>query len=130
MSPLNSVTLILSPSRADRKDVKPLKKCAVQSSFPEIWENNPYLTNLAGETGSQVIECAYPAIDDSNRVPAREIAPVTGSMQIPNCCGKHEHITRGLKVAKDQAAHHMPKADTVPRWRPIATPATNLASPR
>jgi ADP-heptose:LPS heptosyltransferase len=42
----------------------------VQTSCPEIWENNPYLTPLS-ETDArvEVIECSYPLIDHSNTTP-------------------------------------------------------------
>jgi hypothetical protein len=42
----------------------------VRTPFPELWENNPYLTPLdEKETGVEMIECTYPLIDRSDFVP-------------------------------------------------------------
>jgi ADP-heptose:LPS heptosyltransferase len=42
----------------------------VRTGFPELWENNPYVTPLAeDEPEVETIECTYPLIDDSNEVP-------------------------------------------------------------
>src|SRR6185503_652567 len=42
----------------------------VRTHCPEIWEHNPYIGSLAeGDTDVEVIECAYPLINDSNNIP-------------------------------------------------------------
>lgn len=63
----------------------------VQSSFPEIWENNPYVTNVSGDTGSEVIECLYPAIDDSNRRPLHFLSGFTSFLSAR--LGEHINVT-------------------------------------
>lgn len=42
----------------------------VRTLFPQLWENNPYLTPLEeSDPEVEVIECAYPLINDANRLP-------------------------------------------------------------
>jgi len=41
----------------------------VKTSCHEIWENNPYITNLDDEEGVLAIECHYPLIHKSNTSP-------------------------------------------------------------
>lgn len=42
----------------------------VRTPFPELWEGNPYLTDLdEDEAGVQVIPCSYPMITQSNHRP-------------------------------------------------------------
>ncbi len=42
----------------------------VRTPFPELWENNPYLTPLAEDgAGVEMVECTYPLIDKSDWVP-------------------------------------------------------------
>lgn len=40
----------------------------VRSFFPELWENNPYLSQLS-KSSAEVIECHYPLIHKSNVLP-------------------------------------------------------------
>ncbi len=40
----------------------------VQTSCETVWDNNPYITKLKKEE-AEVIECAYPLINDSNQKP-------------------------------------------------------------
>src|SRR3954465_11344482 len=42
----------------------------VQTLFPEIWENNPFITRLQEKAkGAETIECSYPLIDRCNEAP-------------------------------------------------------------
>jgi hypothetical protein len=42
----------------------------VRTPFPELWENNPYLTSLdPEERGVKRISCSYPLIGRSNEAP-------------------------------------------------------------
>src|SRR5262245_30967349 len=42
----------------------------VRTSCPELWENNPYLTQLReGESGVELFDCEYPLIHKSNDAP-------------------------------------------------------------
>ncbi len=42
----------------------------VRTPFPELWENNPYITPLDGENRRvEIIECLYPLIAKSNQTP-------------------------------------------------------------
>ena len=42
----------------------------VRTSAPDLWAHNPYLTSLPdGGNDVEVIDCEYPAIHESNRLP-------------------------------------------------------------
>src|SRR5689334_13658019 len=42
----------------------------VRTFYPELWEHNPYLTNLSeDEANVEEIDCSYPLINQCNRVP-------------------------------------------------------------
>lgn len=42
----------------------------VRTPFPELWENNPYITPLDGENWRiETVECHYPLIGQSNQTP-------------------------------------------------------------
>jgi ADP-heptose:LPS heptosyltransferase len=42
----------------------------VRTFYPEIWENNPYLTPLSEEDSEvEQVECSYPLINDCNHLP-------------------------------------------------------------
>src|SRR5262245_62632624 len=42
----------------------------VRTAFPELWENNPYITRLsADDPTAEQIECSYPLINHCNEAP-------------------------------------------------------------
>jgi hypothetical protein len=42
----------------------------VRTFYPEIWENNPYITQLSEDDPEvDLIECSYPLIDHCNHLP-------------------------------------------------------------
>src|SRR6266496_2501499 len=46
----------------------------VRSAYPELWENNPYLTRLLeNDPDVEVLDCEYPLINSSNQLPFHAI---------------------------------------------------------
>jgi len=61
---------MLTAAVRDLKSIRPEWSIDVRTSCPELWENNPHLTELClGESDVQDIYCEYPLIHDSNRLP-------------------------------------------------------------
>ena len=50
----------------------------VRTPYPELWDANPYLTDLdEDEPGVATIECVYPLIRESNRIPRHFLSGFT-----------------------------------------------------
>jgi glycosyltransferase involved in cell wall biosynthesis/ADP-heptose:LPS heptosyltransferase len=41
----------------------------IQTQFPQVWENNPYVHLTEKVNGSELIDCVYPLINESNHSP-------------------------------------------------------------
>jgi len=76
----------------------------VRSSSPEVWENNPYLSVFPESAKDvEVIECSYPAIHESNRVPMHFIGAFHAFLS--------ERLRREIKVTAFKGDIHLSQAE-------------------
>lgn len=62
--------LMLTAAVRDLKTAFPEWKIDVRTSVPEIWENNPHLSQLSeDDPKAEIVECDYPLIHKSNDYP-------------------------------------------------------------
>jgi len=94
---------------------------AVQTSAPQLWENNPYLTPFEYNEGFEIIDCQYPLIHRSNQEPGHFLQAFSGflndrlGLNIKPTAFKGDIHLSALEKTSDSVVHQI-TGENLPFW--------------